>query len=327
MIGKFFQILDCEEQHRIADATELLVTMLCDWSQPYRCVRLANVPAVALRTATVAPQLLPAEALPALKLNLWVLGVNDLADGRQLPLTELRSRMERWYAAALHGTLDRGTLERPDELTSILLEVRSALERQALFKPLYKHWALEVRRLAEATLQEYHFGLECQANGSRMLPCMDTYLLYGAASMGLPLWALSIWMVTRDTSILQELEPIYLAIQHASAAVRLYHDLLSSEQEPCKNAVNAILISQQQARRNARDESLAEARRSVRRLADAYRQRCLDLIQHIHTDSGMVEETLRRTVEFHAGPDGLQDDSPSALRRVPDLFISQVRVA
>ena len=300
MTGKFFQTLDRKEQHRIASTTEVLVTMLSDWAQQYRCIQLAHIPSVALLTSTVAPRMLPTEVLPTMKLSFWILGVDNLADERQLPLAELRRRMEQWYAAALHGTLDRRTMERPDELTSMLLEVRSELARQILFKPLYKRWALEVRRLVEAMLQEYHFGLEYQANGSRTLPGMDSYLLYSAASTGVPLWALSIWMVTHDMSLLQQLEPIYLATQHASAAVRLYNDLIAFEKEPYKNSINAILISQQQARRNALDETLTEARRAVQRLADLYRQRCRDLIQQIHTDSRVIEETLHRTVEFHA---------------------------
>ena len=327
MTSQFFQILDREEQHRIAATTEVLATMLSDWAQQYRRIRLTNIPAVALLTSTVAPRMLPVEVLPTMKLSFWIFGVADLADERQLPLAELRGRMERWYAAALHGTIDRGAMERPDELTSMLLEVRSALARQALFKPLYKRWALEVRRLVEAMIQEYHFGLEYQANGSRTLPCMDSYLLYGAASIGVPLWALSVWMVTHDTSILEQLEPIYLATQHAGAAVRLYNDLISFEKGPCKNAISAVLICQQQARQNALDESLTEARRSVRRLADIYGQRCLDLTRQIHTDSGIVEETLRRTVEFHAGFYSAHDYSAAPLSRVPDLLISQVSAA
>ncbi len=327
MNSRFFQMLAPQEKHRITTTTEVLATMLSNWSQRYACIRPARIPAVALLTSAVAPRVLPAELMPTMKLRCWILGVDDLVKEGQLPLAELRWRMERWYTAALNGTIDRGVTQQPDELTAMLLEVRSELAQHALFKPLCKRWALEVRRLVEAMIQEYHFGLEYRANSSRTLPGMDSYLLYGAARIGVPLWALSVWMATHDTSILQQLEPIYLATQHASAAVRLYTDWMSFEKELFENSINAILISQRQARQNALDESLTEARRSVRRLADVYRQRCLDLAQQIHTDRGIVEETLRRTVEFHADFYSAHDYKTTSLSRVPDLLVSQVSAA
>src|SRR5512140_2010554 len=165
VMGEFFQALSDEERKDIAAKTDVNAARLRAWAQCYTCVRPQRIPAVAMLTATVTPRATPADALPPMQLSFWIFGVDDLADEHLISLAELRQRSGLWHSAALIGMVDNRQPEAGDELTSMLLEVRSALARYPLFEPLRQPWAYEVRRLVDAMTQEYEAALDYQARG------------------------------------------------------------------------------------------------------------------------------------------------------------------
>jgi hypothetical protein len=316
-MGEFFQAMSKAERQQIAVNTDRNAALLRDWAQRYALIRPERIPTVALLTATVAPRTRPIDALPTMQLSLWISGVEDIADERIIPLTELRRRIALWYEAALSNTIDTDRPAEYDELTLMLLEIRSALAQYPLFSPLQRRWAFEVRRLVETMAQEYEAGAHYQTRGPQALPLIDNYLSYGTYSSGVPLWACAAWIVVQDDSVLNQLELVTEATRQAGLAVRLYNDLTSFDKERQEKNVNAVLIAQQFARRNAARDSLAEAKRSIRRLADSYGQASLALARRIHTTSGQIEEMLRRAVEFQA--DFYRDndvDAPALRQRV-----------
>lgn len=298
----FFQGLSLREKLQARSTADVLVALLTRWGTHYPFVRPVRIPSVALLTATVAPHIPPADAMPSAQLSFWIFGVDDIADERTISPVELEKRAAYWYKIARGQDTD--PVDKADGLAEMLIEIRTALSQLPLFQVLQPYWAAEVQGLVDAMIQEYHYGLDYTTRGEAALPDLDEYLGWGLHSIGVPLWSWAVWLGNRDPSIADYLEPIIQATEYCSAAVRLYNDLRSFEKEVQEQNVNAVLIACRQIRAglpaSSAPEALAHARSRILALADEYGARCREAVARIHTTTGQVEETLIRTVDFHA---------------------------
>ena len=295
-MGESFQAMGIAEHRHSAASPDGNATLLQAWAHSYPSIQPPSQPVVAMLTAAIAPWIAPLDALPIMQLSYWLSSLDELTAERQLTLDELRQRSLIWHTGALTGTLNGYLLGEHDELTPMLLDIRSALAHHPLFGALREEWAYEVRRLAEALVEKHQAARDYQTGGTATLPSMESYLSYATYSSGVPLWAMTVWIVAQDASILEQLDLIHAATRQASKAVRLYSDLIALEREQPGNYPNAVLIAQ----RVVNTHALSEAQQVVRQLADSYGQACLVLADRIHTTSGKIEGTLRRRVEFHA---------------------------
>jgi hypothetical protein len=301
MAGSLFDTFGVEEKQRIRDVTDTLVELLEEWSRRYPSVRTTRTAAVALLSATVAPQMPITASLSTSKFAQWLFGVDDRADERLVSLAEFQQKTEQWRSIANDGPSSE--IDGNDELSIMLLEIREELSKYPLFEPLREWWSSEVARLVEAMVQEYWNGVRYRANGSAALPSLDEYVNCGLYSIGVTPWAIAMLIVLDDPSVEEHLDLIGEAIKNASAAVRLYNDLRSYDKEVRKeNTINSITITYRAIlgeNPNATEEVLSEANRHVLQLADSYAQNCYNLFKQFQTESGQFEQTISRMVAFH----------------------------
>jgi hypothetical protein len=302
MSPNFFDTLGGREKRLARDRTDVLTAMLMRWARQYSTIRTARVPSVALLTATVAPRIAPIDAFVSTKLAFWIFGVDDIADERAVPLAELEKRASQWCLIARDGSADQ--VDETDELATMFLEIRRELSTFPLFESLQGHWILEVRRFVEAMIWEYRWGVGYTTHGPDALPTLDEYLNQGLHSISIPLWAWTIWAAANDHTVCLCLEPINQATEYAGAAVRLYNDLRSFEKEREEGNINSVLITYCAMLDEHPDipveDLVPQAKQYILQLADAYGQKCTDLVRQVRTDSGKAEEALSRIVAFHA---------------------------
>ena len=326
MSHRFFRTLNDRERDGINDRAQTLAQMLLQWAAGYSVTRHRRVPSVALLTAACVPRIPPHDALPTMKLSFWEFGIDDIADERQVSQSELES-LARHFGSLAGGHPPTPQANR-DELSAMLHEVRGDLARYPLFASLGEAWAQEVERFVMAMAFEYRYGSSFRKAGPETLPSLEEYLSWTLYSIGIPLWALAIWIAADDASILKCLEPVWEATRHASIAVRLLNDLRTYRKEIEEQSVNAVLIAgHADATGNAGpipgEQALAGAVERLKQLVDTHCQLCLDAAGRVRTDSGMVEETLARTALFHADfYGGGEDYNTTSLSQVGQLLTS-----
>jgi hypothetical protein len=302
MAVHFLDTLGPEERRHIQDRTSAVMELLQEWARQHHLIRTTRIPAAALVTATSLPRIPLADSLLVAQMMLWIFAVDDRADERMVTLPEVRRQTGQWCLIANHGANDE---DDEDDLTTILLEMRKELSKSYLFEPLREYWASRLRLLGETMAQEYEYGLQYDAaHGSDSLPSLDEYLQNGIHSIGLPFWTSTVLILLQDASVIQHFKPIDQAIEYAGAAVRLYNDVRSLDKEIQEGGINSILIQYHTILETSpsisREAALAEARQRILQLADAYAQRCYDLVGQLQTTSGQFEETTTRIVAFHA---------------------------
>jgi hypothetical protein len=302
MARSFFDALSVKEKQRIKERTDTLIDMLGDWASQYSLIRMIRIPSVALLIAALVPRIALRDSLLVAKLALLIFGIDDMADERVITLAELQRKAEQWYWIANHGS--NSAIDNGDEPTAILLELRAELSKFRLFEPLREYWSSSARRLFEAMVQEYRYGLRYRAGGARALPPLDEYLSWGLYSISVPFWMLTVLIVLDEPSIAERFESIDEAIKCAGAAIRLFNDLRTFDKEMKESNVNSIVIAYYTVlskNPNATEEStLSEARQHVLQLADSYAQKCYEWVGHIRTESKQLEEAISRSVAFHA---------------------------
>ncbi len=302
MTGNFFETLSAEEKRRMKERMATLTDMMTEWVKHHPLVRTLRIPPVALLVAAVAPRLSLPDALLATKMIFWIFELDDLSDGRLIPLAEVRQRTENWYHLAREGSNNQ--TQDDDELAAILLEIRADLSKSDLFEPLREDWATQVRLLAEGMAQEYQYGLQYSADRMHALPSLDEYLYYSTNSFGFPAWALTLLIALNDPSTLDGYESLNAAFQCAGTALRLYNDDWTLDKELQEGNINAVVILYHALPGGNSDVSeervWTELRQRVRHLADEYAQRNDSLVAKIQTASGLMEEIILRTVAFHA---------------------------
>lgn len=302
MAVNFLDTLGPEERRHIQDRTVALMEMLQEWARQHRSIRATRIPAAALVAAMALPRIPLVDSLLVAQMMLWIFAVDDRADERMVTLAELRRQTGQWCLIANHGASDAND---EDDLTTVLLEMRRELSKSHLFDPLREYWASRLRLLGETMAQEYEYGLQYDAaRGSGSLPSLDEYLRNGIHSIGLPFWKSTVLILLQDASVIQHFKPVNQAIEYAGAAVRLYNDVRSLDKEIQEGGVNSILIQYHAILETSpsisREAALAEAKERILQLADAYAQRCYDMVGQLQTSSGQFEETTARIVAFHA---------------------------
>jgi hypothetical protein len=312
--GDFLDTLCVEERQRIKNRATILAEMLEEWVRKYPLMCTVRIPAIALLTATALPRIPPSSAVLASQVVLWVGGVDDRADERMTTLAEMQRKREEWYTIANNGCCN-GTID--DELTAILVEIRGELSRFALFERLRVHWASSVKSLVEAMAQEYQYALQFDAQGIRALPSLDEYLRTGRQSIGIYLGQSTALILQNDSSVGQYLEPICEATRYAGAAVRLYNDVQTFDKEIQEGGINAVLI---RCRGRPDSQNVVRAREYTLQLADAYAQRCYDLVGQIQTRSRQFEELICRSVAFHSLLYREHDYHTTSMAEVTELF-------
>lgn len=302
MTKTFFDTLSPQENQRIWERTETLVDLLDNWARRYTAIRATRIPTAALVTAMSLSRLPPLDALPAAQVILWVFGFNDMVDEQRLTPEEMDFKAEQWYRIANHGSSNDA--DRSDELTAILLEIRSELSKSHLFERLRKHWASRLRILVQAMAQEHQYALQYSTHGNQTLPPLSEYVHGGLNSIGFPFWGATVLVLLRDSSVMEHLEAIIETIRYAGAAARLYNDVRSLDREiQEKNINSAFIIYHTMLEKDSsisRERGLSEARQQVLELADSYAQRSYDLVRQFSTESGQIEEVISRVVAFHS---------------------------
>jgi hypothetical protein len=296
----FFDTLGTRERQLAQDRTDALTAMLVRWAQRYPTVRTAWIPSVALLTSTVAPQISPIDTLVSAKLVFWIFGVDDMADEGTISPQELQKRTEDWYWIA-SGDVIRGT-DQGDGLGRMLMEIKRELSMYPLFESLHERWADELTRFMDRKVQECRMARAFAVNGASALPSVEEYVEWGLHGVGVPLWSWAVWAVVDDPSVKEYLAPIVKATEHTAAAVRLYNDLRTYQRELDEESVNSVLIACHAMLDEDPDQPVelvvTEAKRRVMQLAVSHSHRCRDILQDVHTDSGMPEKVLLRTVAF-----------------------------
>jgi hypothetical protein len=300
MGGTFFDTFSVEERQFFWERTETLVRALEEWAREYVCMRPVRVPLLALLTAMTSPCVPVPDAIGGAKIALWIFGIDDMADEREVSLERFRETGEQWCQSARDGT---DSDDEGDELTAMLLEIRKDISGFRLFEPLFERWAFGVCRVVEAMVQEYRYALLFNAEGAQALPSLGEYLNEGLYSLGPPLWSTVLWITQDDPSVLEQIELIDAATRHASRATRLYNDLRTFDKETAEGNVNSVMIAYYKVLADqevAVERGWAEAKRYILQLADFFGRECYTLLEQIHTESGQVEETLFRLVAFHS---------------------------
>ena len=302
MAGNFLDTLSAEEKQRIKDRTETLIELLEKWARQHPSIRPTRIPATALTTAAVLPEMSVLDALMTAQIILWIFGVDDQIDEGMISPAEARRKAKQWYSIANRGSSDE--MDDSDDLAIILLEIRRRLSEFYLFEPLREYWASRLRLLVEAMAQEYQYGLQYSACGVRTLPSLDEYLHVGTRSIGFPLWGSTIMILLQDPSVVEYFEPISVAMVHMCTALRLYNDVATFDKEIQAHEVNSVVIMYHamfDSNPNAGQENiLLEAKQRILQLADSHAQRCYDLARQPKTDSGQFEQISSRVVAFHA---------------------------
>lgn len=282
----FVDTLNQEEKQKIQKRADVLVKGLEKWIRPYPCIRSVRIPAIALVAATVMPTL--HNSLIMGQIMLWIFALDDIADGRLVPLSQLEGMAEPLYQTARHGLSNND-----DELAASVLDIRQQLSGSPLFELLCEQWAGDLRRLVEAMTREYWYGL--QYTTCKTLPPLNEYLDNGVHTIATPFWGSTTLILLKDWSVLQRLEAIDQVLKYAGYAIRLYNDVRTFQKEIQEGGVNSILIIQNTSRK-----TLQEAQEHVLGLAELYARKCYDVVSQLKTDSEQFEQIVRRLVALHA---------------------------
>lgn len=297
----FFQSLSEEEKQNIFITAQDIAQLLGCWAPRYPMVRSKRIPPVSVLVAGVLPQMPIDRALLVGKLILMVFALDDTADERLCSLEEFRHKSQLWETVMRSG---QTPAKEQDDLTLMFLELREAYAQFPLFKSFSELWASLLRLLCETVAREYEYSLNYQQEVDKSLPSLDEYIQVGLHSVGAPFWSTAILILLSDHSTLEHLDVINEAIVRMGAAMRLYNDLRSYEKELQESVINAVIIMKSQLRKAdpllPEDQAVSQAREAVRRLAAEYAEKSLCLINQIHTETGQFEETIRRTIAFHA---------------------------
>lgn len=324
MVENFFESLDVKEKQYIGQKFATLVDMTSDWPLQYPCLRRRRIPSVALFVAVTVPHFSLTNALMAVKMAFWLFALDDIADEQIVTIPELEKRVNRWHRIA-RGEIANGV---QDDASRMLLEIRKVLAEFPMFDSLKDHWAHEVWRFAHSMVCEYQDAVNYTEENSRVLPSLDSYLKWGAYSVGLPVWVAAAWVVVGSPLILECLDTINKAVVFAGSAVRLYNDLKTFERERQEGTVNSVLItcrSLSNGSLKAREENtLLEAKQQVLQLADSYGQKCCEIVDHLPAVLHQVAEILRRLVAFHSYFYGRsrQEYNMTSVRDVYELLLT-----
>lgn len=298
--SNYLDTLGTEEKQRIKDRTDGLIKLLEEWARRYPSVRKPRIATTALTTAVITSRMSPTDSLLAAKMVFWAFKVDDEADEQRIPLPELREKSEQWCRIVDGGSSDE--INDSGEIFTMLLEIREELSKLPLFESLGEYWSREVPRFLEAQAQEYQYALEYEAYGPRALPSLDEYVASGLHSIAISPWILTVLLASGDPSVGEHIDFVIEAIEHASAAVRLYNDLNTFDKEMQESGINSIVIVYHallDRNPNATEgRVLSEAERYILQLADSYAQKCYDLVSQVQTSSGQFEESISRTIAF-----------------------------
>lgn len=321
----FSATLDKTTRECIRQTTDILAPLLTEWVLRYPIIRPARTPMAALSTALVSTEgaagVSPADYLPVAKMTLWIFGVDDVTDEQIVPLDEIRRRSAAWYEIAQRGC--HGAVPK-DELTEVLVEIRKDLSRFHMFEPLREEWASSLQSVLTGIVREYEFGEDYRARGVAALPSLDDYVYYGKCSIGVPLWSLSVLIVQGDPSAKENFRSTSEAIEYAGAAIRLYNDLRSFEREMEEGTVNSIQIRSNSMLEAypgmSEKEALSQARQYVLELANEYAVKCYRLAENVQGGGRQFQESISRTVAFHAYFYGQHDYHTTSLVETHDML-------
>ncbi len=300
--NSFFDALSDQEKQFIKERTIALTASLKDWSRRYPSVRAARIPATAMSTVAVLPQMSIPDVLTMAQITLWIFMIDDKAAQQEIAPAQMRRKAEQWCLMAAEGAGNGPGSS--DELTAILLDILENLSRSSLFEPLRRYWAERLGVIVEAMAWDYMCAIEYRCYGARGLPSLDEYLRNGKRSIGLPLWGATSLILSRDPSAVERLAPINAVIDGAGVPLRLYNDIATLDKEIQVGDVNSILVAHQTmlAQNPGMDEqeAWADAKGQIANLADSSAQQCYHLLEEVRTQSGQFEETISRLISFHA---------------------------
>jgi len=320
-----FDTLSAEEKQHIIQKAGSLVEPLKKWASGYTVIRPIRIPMSALSTAiafaTVIPPMPPVECVLLSKLGLWTFGVDDVTDGRKMPLAEFERKVETWCSIA---SLDTDTIDDNHDLTTMILEVKNELSKHRLFGSLCRQWSFSTRIFLEGIAQEYRHALDHGAGRLPTLPTLEEYLRYSIGSIGVFVWSFTAFIILDDLSIREQLEPISEALRYTSLALRLYNDLQTFDKEIEEGKINSIVIKYHamlnKDPNTTKGSALAQAKQCVLQLANSYAQKCYELTEQIETDTGQIERIIYRLVAFHAYFYSQHDYHTTPLTTLQEIF-------
>lgn len=235
-MNRFLAGLPGEERARIAALTERVTDFLDGWAHPYRVLRPARFPAVALAMAATAPWLPLEDLCDLATIPTWIYGIDEALDLRWLPPGRRRA-CARHYAALAAGA-PPGPREEP--LAAALVDMRARLERRALWPALRACWAGASRALLDGMVFECEAGERLRAGGGA--PALTAYVRHGAYSIGVPLYLAGAWIVAGDPEAPRHLPALLRMARVAGRAVRLANDLRTHAKERAEANSNLLLL-------------------------------------------------------------------------------------
>jgi hypothetical protein len=313
----FFDDLD---RQKTKETIDILIGLLEEWTLQYPCLGQVRIPPIAFHNAVVMPHLDVSACFLLAKLVLWIFGIDDLIDKHAISPAGLEKIIVQWCTAARGVSDERAD----DELTAILSEIRKDLSNYKLFQSLYKNWATELRLHVEGMAKEYKYALDYNTHGPSALPSLDSYLHTSVYGLGIPLFALTLFIVLDDSTADVRFESMADLVRYTSVAVRLYNDVQTFEKESEEGNVNSIVILYRETRdRNpntSRGQALSQAKQRVWKMADSYTQKCYDWGKRMKVGDVPFVQILCNMASFHATFYSNHDYHTTSMTQIGELL-------
>jgi phytoene/squalene synthetase len=205
----------------------------------------ANNPIFSLCCAFTTPWLpLEVQQLGA-RIWAWITAIDDAFDRDYESLEAVRAAADH-CRAVVAGQAPPAA----DPLALALADIRDQVAGYPAFAELGPLWRRTVTELVDAMELERRWGHALGAGGAP--PSLDDYLRAGAATVGIPMYMVSLWATMDRAARPQDVSALLPALQDSALAVRLANDLRSQARERAQEDVNALVLGlgEEQLRRD-----------------------------------------------------------------------------
>ena len=252
--------------------------------------RADRFPTLARIVASAAPDLALPDLATAAEMTAWIYAVDDLIDGRRIPAGELRRRLQA-YARR------RGS---DDPLGRALGEIDGRLSCHQAYRSLAGHWNEALERMLEAM----HFEAEQGAlfASGETAPPLDLHMTQGAYSSGLPVTALTFWILQDRPETPAWIEDLWPFLLETGRALRLNNDLVSAAKKEEEQVLNLVLCRAREAQRDRpglqRATALHQAQEWARNGVLESLRRARGLLERLPEPEHPAPQTIWRLTQF-----------------------------
>lgn len=181
-------------------------------------------------------QLSAADIATSVQWELWFLTLDDLFDGGQASLEELRAIADDCRRVAV----TQPGLERPTTwFGSALADIKAQLTQHPTFEWLHPTFVSGLERLLDGSF--YAYGMQRSAEmWSAQKIALDDYLFYGSRTLVHPfMWCLPLY---DDQTVLPNLPALTELADQCSRVLRLANDLATWDREAAEGSLNAVAV-------------------------------------------------------------------------------------